>query len=122
MCIRVTLRLPDPGNQTGSQRRQTPSDTGRPPATIVAARRHIRRQLATVRDWQIAPEKRGVAGTNPAASAHLFADERRWLSCCSGRSVTTRYEMCHHSRPSAGAAPGVRDLASRLAATSGSVP
>jgi hypothetical protein len=60
MCNPMTLRLPDLGSQTGSQRRQTPSDTGRRPAMIGAARWPVRRHPATVRHVSIAPEKRKV--------------------------------------------------------------
>jgi len=61
----MTAGLPDSGSQAGSQQRQTSSDARRPRATIDAARWHIRRRLATVRDRQIAPEKRKVGGSTP---------------------------------------------------------
>jgi len=60
ICNPVTLRLWGLGSQTGSQRRQTPSDTGRRPETIGAARWPVRRRPATLRHSSIAPEKRKV--------------------------------------------------------------
>jgi hypothetical protein len=66
----MTVRPPDSGSQTGSQQRQTSSDRWRPRATIDAARWHIRRQPATVRDRQIAPEKRKVGGSTPPLTTH----------------------------------------------------
>src|SRR5260370_38950316 len=53
------------GSQTGSQRRQASSDTGRRQATIVPANRHFRRRQPTSRDGSVAPYKRGGAGSNP---------------------------------------------------------
>jgi hypothetical protein len=60
MCNPMTLRLPDLGSQTGSQRRQTPSDTERRPGTIGAVRWPVRRHPATPRHSSIASEKRKV--------------------------------------------------------------
>jgi hypothetical protein len=51
----------------GSQRRQTPGDTGRRPATNSPANWLFRRHQATSRDSKIAPYKRGVTGSNPVA-------------------------------------------------------
>ena len=56
----ATLRLPGLGSQTGSQRRQTSSDTGRRSGTIGAGRWPVRRHPATVRHGSMAPEKRKV--------------------------------------------------------------
>jgi hypothetical protein len=51
----------------GSQRRQTPGDTGRCPATITAANWLFRRHLATSCDGTVTSYKRGVTGSNPVA-------------------------------------------------------
>ena len=70
MCNPMTLSLPDLGSQTGSQQRQTPSDTGRRPATIGAGRWPVRRRPATPRHSSIAPEKRKVSGSTPPLTTH----------------------------------------------------
>src|ERR1700730_6718052 len=55
------------GSQTGSQRRQTPGDAERRPATITPANWLFRRQRAMSSDGWVAPYKRGVTGSNPVA-------------------------------------------------------
>jgi hypothetical protein len=61
----------NPGSQTGSQRRQTPGDAGRHPATVSPASWHLRRHRETSRDVKIVPYKRGVTGSNPVAPTRL---------------------------------------------------
>ena len=63
-----------PGSQTGSQRRQTPGDIRRHPATISPDSWVFRRQWVTSRDGRIAPYKRGVTGSNPVAPTRQDPD------------------------------------------------
>ena len=58
----------NPGSQTGSQRRQTPGDAGRHPATVSPDSWLFRRQQATSSDSKTAPYKRGVTGSNPGCA------------------------------------------------------
>ncbi len=56
-----------PRSQTGNQRRQTPGDVRRGPATINAVSCHNRRRQRTCCDGRVASYKRGVTGSNPVA-------------------------------------------------------
>jgi hypothetical protein len=71
-----TLRAPT-GSQTGSQRSQVLSDTGRRPATVSAANWLFRRRRATSRDGTAWTYKRGVTGSNPVAPTSWLADLRK---------------------------------------------
>ena len=55
----------------GSHRRQVSGDSEPLPATIDAARRHVRRRQATSRQPPELPSKQRVAGSNPAGRASL---------------------------------------------------
>ncbi len=68
------------GSQTGSQRREAPTDMGRRPAIVSAARRLFRRRWATSRDGKFAPYKREATGSNPVAPTRS-EQKRRCLTC-----------------------------------------
>jgi hypothetical protein len=76
---------PTAGSQMGSQRRQTVTDSGRPQATVNAAKWHVEPRSPTFRDCWTAPCKRQVSGSNPLTGSSKSAVQRR-IFLVSGRS------------------------------------
>ncbi len=79
------------GSHSGSQRRQPPSDIGRPRATVIPAEKHMRPYQATFRHRWDAPCKRTVSGSNPltGSTSPSRAETRPSGPGCAARSVRT---------------------------------
>src|SRR5260370_34346710 len=95
-----------PGSQRGSQRSQTPGDTGRRPATISPVSWHFRRRRATSRDGSVASYKRGGTGSNPVAPTKVLQLDGLFETLIGGPVTTAGNHRCMLPYP--GGAQGPR--------------